>query len=391
MALSITELIKGQFGAVVTSQFAGEFHELEAGVKKAIHALIPIVMVHFSGMDTHPAFIQKLEQADDEYFLRNGTISASKKEEIEYWVNTIFGKKTGDITNVVATYSGVNNSSAHHLMKMIISVAMGILGKKIQDENLNLESIQHFIKALEGEARASFPESFPLERLEMEESSTAALKGLPDMPQDAKRKDKWISIAQWWIPLVLLICAGYFSFKTIKEVHDFEENSEKIDTLSLKKIRDGLIDIPMKDTLISGRAEGFEELMIGFLSGKDSLDTVKEKVFIMERVKYERMGEKVLTSSSLEQIKNLAMILKYHPEVMVEISVYNNDIDNAQKNTALSEKRASYIYEILRRYDNRNQIIAVKGLGNSNATVPLHPTEEERNKDRKVEVKVIKP
>lgn len=391
MSLPMTEQIKAQFGTEQIAQLAGEFRELEASIRKAVSALVPTVMMYISALKTHPSFIQTLENSDREFFLKNGQISPNKKQEVDYWVGVVFNSHVHDITTAVATYSGVNNSSANALLKIITSVTIALLSEQVQMGQMNLNQIEEHIGTLEPMGRLSLPEDLVITKSAPLNASGAEAPSLSDIETITNNGgSSWVNAIKWLVPTLLFVSAGILSFIHIKEAKQREDKIHAADTISLKRDHSWK-EIPMKDTLIRGKSEGFEEMVISFLMKKDTIDSGKAKVFIMERVQFESMSEQLRTASSWAQIKNLAMILRHHPEIRIEILVYNNDIDHPERNRELSQKRAEHIYHELMNLNVGNQVIRIQGKGTKPDAVKKGATPEERNRDRKIEITIIKP
>ncbi len=96
-----------------------------------------------------------------------------------------------------------------------------------------------------------------------------------------------------------------------------------------------------------------------------------------------------LNQSSFEELNKLVELMKTNPQMKVEISAHTDDVGSKAYNLKLSERRAASVKEYL--FDKgipENQIVS-KGYGESKPAYLPANTEENRAKNRRVELKII--
>ncbi len=96
-----------------------------------------------------------------------------------------------------------------------------------------------------------------------------------------------------------------------------------------------------------------------------------------------------LNQSSFEELNKLVELMKTNPQMKVEISAHTDDVGSKAYNLKLSDRRATSVKEYL--FDKgipSNQIVS-KGYGESKPAYLPANTEENRAKNRRVELKII--
>jgi outer membrane protein OmpA-like peptidoglycan-associated protein len=96
-----------------------------------------------------------------------------------------------------------------------------------------------------------------------------------------------------------------------------------------------------------------------------------------------------LNKASFEELNRLVKLLQNNPQIQIEISAHTDDLGSEVYNLKLSDRRANSVKEYLFAKEiSENQIIS-KGYGESKpAYLPVN-TDENRAKNRRVELEVI--
>jgi len=96
-----------------------------------------------------------------------------------------------------------------------------------------------------------------------------------------------------------------------------------------------------------------------------------------------------LNQSSFEELNKLVELMKTNPQMKIEISAHTDDVGSKAYNLKLSERRAASVKEYLFDKNIPESQIVSKGYGESKpAYLPVN-TEENRAKNRRVELKII--
>jgi len=96
-----------------------------------------------------------------------------------------------------------------------------------------------------------------------------------------------------------------------------------------------------------------------------------------------------INKSSFEELKMLIKLLKTNPQIKIELSAHTDDVGSKAYNLKLSNKRANSVKAFLLNNDITEDQIVAKGYGEEKpAYLPIE-TEENRAKNRRVELEVL--
>lgn len=116
---------------------------------------------------------------------------------------------------------------------------------------------------------------------------------------------------------------------------------------------------------------------------------VPNKVIRLDNVYFDQSSY-VLRPESYPQLNQLVQTLRQHPTIQIEIAGHTDNVGDRRLNQALSENRA----KIIRHYLTMNKIAENRlrpvGYGDSRPAAP-NDSEENRRKNRRVEVVVLEP
>lgn len=107
-------------------------------------------------------------------------------------------------------------------------------------------------------------------------------------------------------------------------------------------------------------------------------------------------GRHVVREESLAELDNLFNVLDTHPEIKIRIEGHvccvktADALDEDTFEMALSENRARYIYEYLVQKGIDKNRLSYIGFGRTKPVVAYERTEEDENKNRRVEIRVLK-
>jgi K(+)-stimulated pyrophosphate-energized sodium pump len=131
---------------------------------------------------------------------------------------------------------------------------------------------------------------------------------------------------------------------------------------------------------------GIEAGLFKFISDNSSIvnDTTW---FNFDRLTFET-GKNTLVASSQEQLGNIANILKAYPNVKVKIGGYTDNTGNAVANLKLSGDRANTVMGELVKLGIVADRMKAKGYGQEHPVCPANDTEECRQKNRRISMRV---
>ncbi len=96
-----------------------------------------------------------------------------------------------------------------------------------------------------------------------------------------------------------------------------------------------------------------------------------------------------LNKSSFDELKMLIKLLQTNPQIKIELSAHTDDVGSAAYNLKLSEKRAMSVKEYLFNNDINPEQVVSMGYGESKPAFYPVETEENRAKNRRVELEII--
>jgi len=110
-------------------------------------------------------------------------------------------------------------------------------------------------------------------------------------------------------------------------------------------------------------------------------------VYTLENVYFDT-GKLTLKSSSYKTLDNLAELLTYKKDMVIEIAGHTDNVGDDAANQRLSEDRAKSVKSYLVSKGVSPEQIKAVGYGE---TVPIadNATEEGRSKNRRTEVKIL--
>jgi len=218
-----------------------------------------------------------------------------------------------------------------------------------------------------------------------------------------------LRLVKRFLPLfIMLLMAGllwlYFTYSDCTSQHcsikQDQSLSTKVDSIPLD--REGMaaakiwsetlgknvrIDLPNGQN-ISVPESGFENSLLDYLKGNCPGD-MKTHWFNCDRLLF-KSGSKELNSVSLEQIKDLAELMKSFPSSVFKIGGYTDNTGDVLTNQKLSEERASEVMEALIQYGVSAHNLSSEGYGSKFPICSDNDTEECKAKNRRIAISVEK-
>lgn len=159
------------------------------------------------------------------------------------------------------------------------------------------------------------------------------------------------------------------------DLFGFKEAYYFVDDISLRKI------INPNDTLVTAAPVKKKKV-------KTLPDTLKigQKI-TLKNINFENGSAKLKVSSEIA-LGELVNKLNNYPFAEIQIDGYTDNNGNESSNRTLSKERAKAVYEYLKTEGVTNKI-TYKGFGSANPVAP-NDTEENRAKNRRVEIEILK-
>ena len=109
-----------------------------------------------------------------------------------------------------------------------------------------------------------------------------------------------------------------------------------------------------------------------------------------DKIDFMHDSETALAGNSMEQLDNIAAILKNYPDVRIRIGGFADKTGTRAVNYEISKKRAEYIKSILVKDGIPAARISTEGFGKEFATVPADATAAQRAVDRSIAMRFTK-
>ncbi len=294
----------------------------------------------------------------------------------------IFGDKVATVVDWICGASGVGKSSASSLLGLAVPAVLGFLGKAVKGANLNATGLMSLLAGQSGFLKDAAP------------AGLAGALGLAGLPGAAKAipppapapSPGWKS----FIPLVLLLALQPFLYRVCGAPPAVVKPAAKVAAEATKAVSalGEFLAVKLPGGIeLKVPALGVEKKLIAFI--EDAGKPVDKKLwFSFDRLEFET-GSATLKPSSMEQLKNIAEILKAYPKVNLKIGGYTDNVGNPAANLTLSQKRAENTMQEIVKLGIDAKRLEAEGYGDK-YPVADNTTEEGRQKNRRIDLRVTK-
>ncbi len=394
--IQILDAVKESITPELLSEAAKIYGENEIGISKTIGSLAPTILLGLlekSG-DSHSIYniFNSLRDFDPAILGKlNGLLTGashgtpSSKGATDQFLEAIFGAKIPALTNAVASFSGVKQSSAAGLLGLATPLVMGLLSKKINTEGLNTSSLVSYLLS----QKTTFLSLVP--------SSVGSLLGVGNMSGGSFARGESAKVGLGWLwPLLMLVALG------VAVMYYMKSCNAKPEIVEMPKVEAAPVPPPPvihapppvpKFTLklstgyeVVGSINGMESRLLTFIQDPET-KAGKDNWFDFDHLLFETANDQLNVDSSKVQLSNVVEILHAYPSLKIKIGGYTDNLGDIAKNKALSARRANNVMaELVKRGIPASRMEA-EGYG------PEHPvsenaTEAGRAKNRRVSVSV---
>lgn len=388
---NLLDSVKSYITPELVRQAASALGENEMGIGKAISGLAPTILAGLLGKtsdsgalsgifnlisNTQPGILDHLGD-----LIGGGNLAHNDpKDASGHLLGSLFGPKVPAITNAVSSFAGVKSSSTSSLLGMVGPMVMALLSKKISSDGLNLSG---FSNLLQGE-RSSILGALP--------TGLSAVLGLADMTGGSKPSSERAASTgtNWLWPLLLLLGLGggimyYMKNCTAEPV--------KVEVAAPAPVVEPAPAPPAQFTMklptgyeVVGSPMGIEAMLLKFIQNPDSVAS-KTNWFDFDHLLFQTASDQLDMEQSKVQLTNVFEILKAYPKVKVKLGGYTDNVGDAKKNKALSDRRAKNVMAELVKMGIDKSRLEAEGYGQEHPTAS-NDTEEGRVQNRRVSVSV---
>jgi OmpA-OmpF porin, OOP family len=304
-------------------------------------------------------------------------------------LTSLLGDKVGGIVNLISSLSGMKSGSASSLMSMAAPLVMGLIGKQTASQGMNASGLMSMLAGQSDFVKAAMPAG--ISNLMGFGNVGGAAKAA--MNQATATVDEAKSATGSFLPWILgaaVLVGGFLAYRSC-DVPKVETKATEVKEAVTTKAADAVdamaaagkamlpggvsLDIP-KGSL--------EEKMVTFIQSKDSIS--KKLWFDFDRLLFET-GKSTMKPESMDQLKNVATIMKAFPNVKIKIGGYTDNKGSAESNMKLSTERAKSVMAELVKLGTEAPRMEAEGYGIANP-VASNDTEEGRQKNRRISISV---
>lgn len=380
-----------------------------------------------------------LDQLDDLISGKNGQL-ASLLSMGSGLVTSLFGDKAASIAGAISSFSGVKQSSASSLMSLASPILLSLIGKKMTDDGSGpiglaslLNSQTPHVEAAVPSGLASLFSSIPglgllggLASKLSSMGSTASGSMASYSPSSTlmyNEDDDSRGGGNRWLPWLLLALGALALFFVLRSCQKESTTTSAPETNMGAAVDSAAADVAaatdsvgsavgaavdstaqelaaataklgtfFKHKLPSGvelniPELGIENKLIQFIEDKNK-PVDKTTWFNFDRLLFDT-GKSTLKPQSLEEVKNIAEILKAFPTVNLKVGGYTDNTGSADVNKKLSQDRADVVKAELVKLGIDASRLEAEGYGQEHP-VASNDTAEGRAQNRRIAVRVTK-
>lgn len=403
--MNLLDLLKDQIGSTVVNKAAEYLGESTSSTQSALGSIMPAVlggvinqasttdgvkglMGLFSKGSKHTDLLGNLGNmlgqtgGFDKILNMGGPI-----------IKMLFGNKTEGVFDLISNAAGVKKSSASGLMSLVAPVVMGLLSKKVSSEGLGISGLANFLMGQAGSIKSALPAGF---------ASQLGFSNLGDFLGDNKggaassgSTGGFGKFAPWLLGLLGLLLALYFLKNCNKTeatdaantaVENVTESATEVVDSGKTAVQGFVKTLSSGFALANAKTDGIESQLISFIEDANK-PVDKTTWFNFDQLLFET-GKATLMPESEVQLKNIAEILKAFPKVKIKVGAYTDNVGNPASNLKLSSDRAANVMNALVGLGIEKTRLTAEGYGQEHPVCPANDTEECKQQNRRVAVRV---
>jgi outer membrane protein OmpA-like peptidoglycan-associated protein len=285
-------------------------------------------------------------------------------------MDSIFGNRSGAISDWVASRSGVSRSSSSSLLNIALPIVLGLVAKRLRSTGWSASNLMRFMAdqrgylqdapaGLAGVLSAQETPTTHHVRADIEDARRRHTPAVPVYEAAPSNRSAWL----WALPLLLLIpLIGYF----------LARHNE-----------------PRRDVAVQSRPA--PEAAVPVVPEEKPVGTGSEPAALPEGLGPYQLrfatGSQSLTAESSQQLNEIADIMRAHPQAKAEIKGYTDNAGNDAANLELSQNRAAAVMNEMADLGIDRSRMTAEGYGEANP-VATNDTAHGRQQNRRVEVEL---
>lgn len=161
---------------------------------------------------------------------------------------------------------------------------------------------------------------------------------------------------------------------------------EEIIEMPMAEVETTILDLNGTKLNIAASGNPVESSLLDFIKSDKKVD--KETWFDFDRLLF-KTGSDKLESKSMEQLENVAEILKAYPDVKIKLGGYTDNTGDAAANLKLSNERAESVRKSLEDLGIDKSRLEAEGYGEEHP-VASNETEKGKAENRRISIRVTK-
>src|SRR6185312_5145742 len=418
MSFNLVDSVKSLLPNDLLDKAAGTLGEKPENVQQAMGGIIPSILtgvLQKAGSGNMQGILNMAVEAAKNGIPENlgsligsGEGLAAKGADM---LKNLFGDKVSAVTNAISGFSGISSKSASSLMRVAAPAAMGVIGRQVTDANLDAGGLVSFLNNQKDAILNALPSGLNIAGVLGMGSLSGIAGKLSDTASGMARKPgnaisdvadaagaataKASSGSRWLLPLLLILVLIAMIWYFMNRHSPASTTPTMADTVAVTN------DTPMamaaapeqiKVKLPDGKEldafrGGIEDQLVTFLNDPDS-KAGKDVWFDFDNVNF-RTGSSDISNESIDQIQNIAAILKAYPKVKIKIGGYTDRTGDSLQNKKLSQDRAASVAAAIKGAGAKaSQVTGAEGYGSAFAKAAADVPDAERKKDRHISVSV---
>ena len=378
------------------SEVTRQTHESDVAMSKACDAAIPAFAATIANRSDDRGFINQLVNlatgAVDRDPIGTAKRLASSPADTDMhtaaagWLSTLLGPSLSPMTNSLARYAGIRESSVASLLMTCAPLVLGYFGRLIRSHNLSATDVAERLRAERPHFESAMPAGFEMPGMVRKpyETTRAAMDETVSWRERAKRES-------WSFPVAALLAAlgigGLLWWGIESSRHrDVPRVAVERSTPGAVGTRGAVtpppsraVPSPPSFTFPAGSMEDrLSKYLASSTSGSMSID--------LDRVEF-LSGSARLTPRSRAEIEKLGVILRSYPKATVVVAGHTDSRGREAANLALSRARAEAVAKTLKDAGVGEDRIRAEGYG-SKKPIADNSTRAGRQQNRRVTLDV---
>ena len=389
---NLLDSVRHYLSADLIHQAAELWGENENGISKAAGGLAPTLLAgilnKIGDQGTLHTIFQAIRGFDSSVLdslpglLGSGNLAHhDPKDDAGHLLGTLFGDKVPALTNAVAAFSGTKSSTVSSLWGLVGPLVMGLLSKRIGDEQLSISGFSNLFNNEKNSILAALP------------AGVAALISPSEASDSLPESTRAEGGVKWLWPLLLLLSLGggiMYYLKNCRQAEPVEVTAPEADAVPAADSAPPPPPVYEKTLsngfALKGNPDGIEQSLIAFIESDKPVD--KTTWFSFDRLTFRTGSAEIDMDKSRDQLTNIYQIMQAFPKLKLKVGGYTDNVGKEADNMKLSQARAEATVKALETMGVAKGRLAPEGYG-SQHPVASNDTEEGRAQNRRIDVRVM--